>query len=306
MQELDKWNKELERLSAKSYKEVDQALFKFYKQALKDLKSEIKNYIENYEMLSFSKRLEAERQIKVANDIDRILKELESKTDPTIRDYVKGEAESGYYGTWYAMEGANNMQVDFSFLNERYIESLVNKKVAGKNFSKRLYQHRTQLANNVTRELLNGAVKGEGYAMVAKRVGELTEANYKQALRIARTEGNRVSSQAQQKSLEQAKTIGVNVKKKWLSTLDEKTRSSHQSLDGQVVDVEEHFISDSGAKALQPSMFQKASEDINCRCTVISVVDGISPQLRKDNQTKKLVKYRNYNDWLKAKEVGKK
>lgn len=305
MQELDKWNKELERLSAKSYKEVDQALFKFYKQALKDLKSEIKNYIENYEMLSFSKRLEAERQIKVANDIDRILKELESKTDPTIRDYVKEEAESGYYGTWYAMEGANNMQVDFSFLNERYIESLVNKKVAGKNFSKRLYQHRTQLANNVTRELLNGAVKGEGYAMVAKRVGELTEANYKQALRIARTEGGRVQSTAKQKAYEEAEAIGVELEKRWLATLDKKTRTQHQILDGQTVGIDEKFKHD-GYEADGPRLFGNASLDVNCRCTTIGIVSGIAPSLRKDNESKEVIKYKNYNDWLKAKEVGKK
>lgn len=280
---------------------MDSEIYNFYKDTLKEMKAEIKDYLERYEELSFSKRLELENQFKRAGRIDEILSDLSGKTTQSVTDYARDELQLGYNGVWYAIEGAENVQLDFGMLPERYINELVTKKVDGKNFSTRLYQYRKELADRTTTALLSAAANGEGYRKVAKQIGELTEANYKQALRIARTEGNRVSSQAQQKSLEQAKTIGVNVKKKWLSTLDEKTRSSHQNLDGQVVDVEEYFISDSGAKALQPGMFHVASEDCNCRCTVISVVNGISPDLRKDNESKKIIKYKNYKEWLETK-----
>ena len=305
MQQLDKWNKELEQLSKKRYKRMDNKLYNAYKDGLKRLKIEIKQYIDAYDSLSFSQRLQVERQLQVATQINDVINEMASKEERLLRSFISDEGTQGYFGTFYALEGAENIQISFAMLPEDYITELINTPVAGKRLSTRLYTNQSKLAQEATNALLQGAFRGEGYSKVAKRVGELTEANYKQALRIARTEGKRVSSQGQQRSLENAKKIGVNMKKKWLSTLDKKTRHTHQSLDGKVVEVEEYFTSDSGAKALQPGTFQKASENINCRCTVISVVDGISPQLRKDNETKEIVNYTNYNDWLKAKKTRK-
>ncbi|GEK88891.1 phage putative head morphogenesis protein, SPP1 gp7 family [Alkalibacterium putridalgicola] len=302
MQELDKWHKELELLSSRTYNEVDNKLFKFYRKALKDLKREIKVYIENYDMLSFSKRLEAERQIEAAKQIDDILWNMEAQTQPAIRDHVKEQVKQGYYGTFYALDGAENVQLDFGMLNESYIERLVDKKVAGSTLSKRLYEHRNKLAKTVTNELLMGATKGKGYAEVAKRVGELTEADYKQALRIARTEGGRVQSEAKQRAYKEAENKGVKLKKQWQSTLDKKTRHSHQELDGQTVAIDGKFKIN-GYEADGPRLFGNPGLDINCRCTTISVVDGISPAVRRDNETKKVIEYKNYTEWAEQKGV---
>lgn len=302
MQELDKWNKELERLSSKTYKEMDSKLFKFYRKALKDLKKEVKVYIENYDSLSFSKRLEAERRIQASNQIDEILWKMEAKTQPNIRNHVKEQAKQAYYGTFYALNGAEKLQLNFRTLSESYIERLVDKKVAGSTLSKRLYAQRDNLAKTVTNELLMGATKGKGYDKVAQRVGELTEANYKQALRIARTEGGRAQSASKQKAYEEAKEQGVSIKKRWLATLDKKIRSQHQILDGQEVEVEEQF-NYKGSKADGPRLFGVAALDINCRCTTITVVNNVSPDVRRDNETREVIDYKNYDEWIKDKGV---
>lgn len=298
--QLDKWNKELERLSNRSYKEMDSKLYQHYKRAMRDLKREIKVYIENYDNLSFSKKLEADNQVAVAKRIDEILWDLEARTQPPIEQHIRNEVETGYYGTWYAMEGANNIQLDFGFLNESYIEGLVHKKVAGKSFSKRLYEHRTKLANTVTTELLTGARKGKGYAWVAKNVAEQTEANYKQALRIARTEGGRVQSTATQRSYKEAEEKGVQLEKMWMATLDKKTRHQHQILDGQTVGVDEPF-NFGGYEAEGPRLFGVAGLDINCRCTTVAVVNGLSPAVRRDNESGEIVEYKNFNEWAEVK-----
>lgn len=300
MQQMDKWHKELDKLSSRRYKRMDGELYNHYKDTLKSLKKELKSYIENYDQLSFSKRLEVENQLKMAQRIDGIISELAGSTQQTVAQYVHDELQQGYMGVWYALEGAENIQLDFGMLPERYIEQLVNKKVDGKTFSKRLYNNRDDLADRVTTTLLSGAVRGDGYAKVAKQVGELTEANYKQALRIARTEGGRVQSTAKQRAYQEAKAKGVNIKKKWLATLDKKTRHQHQELDGQTVEIEEQFEF-KGNKADGPRLFGVAGLDINCRCTTITEVNGISPDLRKDNENKEIIKYNSYNEWAEAK-----
>lgn len=287
---------------------MDGDLYNYYKDTLKELKKEIKGYVDNYEMLSFSKRLEVENQLNMARRIDEIVSNLAGSTAQTVNSYVRDELQQGYMGVWYALEGAENIQLDFGMLPERYIQQLVAKRVDGKTFSKRLYSNRDDLADRVTTSLLDGAVRGDGYKKIAKQVGELTEANYKQTLRIARTEGGRVQSTAKQRAYQEAKDKGIDIKKRWLSTLDKKTRHTHQSLDGQTVEIEEEFVSDSGAKAMGPRMFGKPQEDINCRCTTITIVNGIEPELRKDNEKKGIIEYNNYKEWLngKKKAISKK
>ncbi len=309
MEQLNRWYKELIRLSETDYKNTDSELYNFYKDALKLLKIEIKQYIDEYETLSFSKRLEAERLIKVADRIDEILIDLNKKSGSIIRQHIDHEFKAGYFGTWYALEGAENVTLDFTMINERYIEELTNQPVAYKTLSKRLYEGRAALAKKVTNELKMATLRGDGYEKVAKNVSELTEASYKQSLRIARTEGGRVQSVGKQKAYKEAEKKGVKLEKRWLSTLDKKTRHSHQELDGQTVGVDEQFNFD-GHKADGPRLFKRASLDINCRCTTIAVVDGVAPDVRKDNLTGAKIEYTTYKDWYTSKrvqnEMGKK
>lgn len=302
MEQLNRWYKELIRLSETDYKQTDSELFNFYKDALKLMKIEIKQYIDEYETLSFSKQLEAERLIKVADRVDEILTDLNKKSGSIIRQHIDHEFKAGYFGTWYALEGAENVTLDFTMINERYIEELIDKPVAYKTLSKRLYQGRAKLAKAVTNELKMAALRGDGYAQVAKNVAELTEADYKQSLRIARTEGGRVQSSGKQRAYKEADKKGVQMQKRWLSTLDKKTRYSHQVLDGQTVDVDDEFVFD-GHKAEGPRLFGRASLDINCRCTTIAVVNGVAPDVRKDNLTGERIKYTTYDDWYTSKRV---
>jgi SPP1 gp7 family putative phage head morphogenesis protein len=295
---LDKWNEEVEELSLEYEKDVDKTLFDFFKEALAEIKKRVKEYLEEYEKLSFSKRQEAQRLLAVAEQIEKILEANNIKVTAEIESYARQEAVNGYYGTLYSIEGAANIEINLPLINQRYIEQIVHQPVSGKVFSKRLYANTEKLAKIVTTELRKGAIRGDGYKKIAKRVEEQTEATYKRALRIARTEGGRVQSTAKQKAYIDARDKGVKLEKRWLATLDKKTRHSHQVLDGQMVPVDEQFTFQ-GYKADGPRLFGRASLDINCRCTTIAVVNGIEPELRKDNENKKIIHYTSYRNWLR-------
>lgn len=183
--------------------------------------------------------------------------------------------------------------------------NLVNAPVAGKRLSKRLYQYRDKLADNVTQNIITGLFEGKSYAEIARRVNEETEASYKQALRIARTEAGRTQSTTTQKGYIEAKKKGIDIQKRWLATLDKKTRHDHRELDGQTIEVDEKF-SVRGHTAEGPRLFGVAREDVNCRCTTIEVIDGVAPELRKNNETKEASEYKNYEDWLQGKTQSKK
>lgn len=301
MQQLDKWNKELDRLSKKRYKQTDNKLYNAYKDGLKQLKIEIKQYIDTYDSLSFSQRLQVERQLQVATQINDIINKIGGKEERLLRSLISDEGAQGYFGTFYALEGAENIQLNFAMLPESYIEGLVNTPVAGKRLSTRLYTNQSKLAKEATNALLQGAFRGEGYAKVAKRVGELTEANYKQALRIARTEAGRVQAVAREKAQSEARSLGIEFDKVWVATLDGRTRHNHAELDGAKADKDGYFEIN-GLRTKQPHMFGFASEDVNCRCRTISrLKDDDALLSRRDNETGEIIEYRNYREWARSK-----
>src|SRR5690606_23595185 len=128
----------------------------------------------------------------------------------------------------------------------------------------------------------------------------------KKAVRVAQTESHRIKNAARHESMQHAQAKGIELKKVWVSTLDSKTRDRHRSLDGQKVDVDQPFKS-GGATAMYPGGFGIASQDVNCRCTFISVLDGFEPTVRaargEDGKTK-VIPYTTYEDWYNARIKG--
>lgn len=255
-------------------------------------------YSNAYEQLSFSKRLEVERLFNVAKEMDHILTTAGSKVEDIIKDYSTNQAVQGYNGVWYQLEQSENITMAMPLINHDYIATVVNMPVAGKTLSKRLYQNRKMLAKVTSDAIINGMLNGDGYKVIAKRISDLTEASYKQALRIAITEAGRVQSITTQKGYEESEKLGIKMEKVWLATLDRKTRNDHRKLDGQTVGINEKFkVPDFDYYAEGPRMFGIAREDINCRCTTIVKVNDVSPELRKDNVTKDYVPFMSYEEW---------
>ena len=298
--QLDKWNKDIEQLTDMAENASSAKLFKYYRGALIDIKKQMKAYIDNYDSLSFAKQLEADRLISVGAQIDKTLKETYGNAKGEIVDHSTISAENGYYGTWYALEGNENVQLDMDFLDKKYIHQLVYKEIAGATFSTRLYKERDKLAAATKQALLDATRDGKGYGHAAKAVDEATEASYKQALRIMRTEGGRARSEATQKSYVNAEKNGVTLEKQWIATLDKKTRRAHGELDGQRVPVKGKFKMD-GHSADGPRLFKFPALDINCRCSTISVVNGIAPEVRRTKDG--VVPFQSYNDWAESKGI---
>ena len=306
MDQRNKWQQILDDLNAIEMRKTDTALVKTYRNAIKDIKVQAKGFIEKYDTLSFSQRLEADRLLTIGQEIQAILEGTNKIVTQTIAESTGNMALNGYYSMFYGMGGEYGLNVPMSFLDEDYIKSVVNNPVDGKTLSQRLYKNTNQLARATTQSLIQGAIDGKGYKYVAKRIEDLAASDYKKALRIARTEGGRASSLSQQTAYEEAQSVGVKLKKRWLSTLDEATRNSHRLLDGQTVEAEEAFVSpETGATGKGPRLMGRASEDINCRCTTIAVVDGYEPELRLDNETGETIKNMTYTEWLDYKGVPK-
>lgn len=273
-QQIDRWKEEMLQLTEDAMRETDSKLATVYREALKDIKQQAKQYIANYETLSFSKRLEAEQLFQSGKEIQTILNSTAAQVTKSITNYISDEVVRGYYGTWYEMDGLNNMSLSVGSINQRYIEQVVNAGVDGSVFSK-IYGNTDKLAKNVEQAIIKTAYDGKGYAYAAKKLEAHTLGNYSRAMTIARTEGGRAQTQATQSAYDDASKTGLVFRKEWMSAEDRRVRRSHQQLNGQKADDDGFFTSPNGNRAQGPRLFGVASEDINCRCTTVAVFDDV-------------------------------
>jgi SPP1 gp7 family putative phage head morphogenesis protein len=136
------------------------------------------------------------------------------------------------------------------------------------------------LVNSTTWDMLKtslteGIGKGEGIPDLAARVEAVMGDRIRSTPEtIARTE---VIGAYNGGTLEAWKQSGVVTKKRWLATLDERTRETHTAAHGQVVPLDDDFEV-GGFSGPCPGQMGDAGEDINCRCTMTAIVDVLDKE----------------------------
>ena len=164
----------------------------------------------------------------------------------------------------------------------------------------------------IRRYIVTGLRNGIGYQKTARSVRDTVGYFYEQngkrkvkgamasAIRIVRTEGNRVLNAASYANAMQLDSQGEEVYKQWMATLDGNTRDRHGSLGGQKRDVDKAFDS-GGNSAMYPGDFGIASMDCNCRCTVNTIVPGLEPDIRMGRNPvtgrNEVFEYKSYDQW---------
>ena len=124
-------------------------------------------------------------------------------------------------------------------------------------------------------ELITGLLKGESIRDIARRIRTVTERPLSDCVRIARTETTYAQNSARQSVGEHGEELGFKMLKEWRATEDGRTRDAHHLADGQRVPVDEPFVVD-GEELMFPGDFSLGASPentINCRCTVVYVID---------------------------------
>lgn len=121
----------------------------------------------------------------------------------------------------------------------------------------------------------NGITNGEGSREIAKNIRLLSSSGLTRyrAATIARTELHTAQNYGQ---IETAKKLNIpNLKKQWLSALDDRTREWHKRMNGVQVGLDERFIVP--YKGINYEMDRPgdprggAANVINCRCTLLFI-----------------------------------
>jgi len=258
-------------LNKQDYARINNKVAKMYRDTLKDLLETLKPWSENFDAMTFSQKREFERELKVATHLLKVSKELNKDVAFDIKEYLRKAGSDAYSGLSKALNENGSITIDNVFINPEFLDASLNKPVAGATLSTRLHNDTEKLAKRSTSVIRTGLVKGQSYSSIAGRLRDLNEASYNNAMRIVRTEGHRIQAEATQKGYEDAKVLGIHLRKEWVASIDGRTRHDHAKLNGQTVEIDEKFEVN-GHKTMGPGLFGIPEEDINCRCTTVEVL----------------------------------
>lgn len=167
-----------------------------------------------------------------------------------------------------------------------------------------------KLRQTVSTNLLRGVPYKQSAKDIVKLIGTKTIENGKEvytgslanSLRVARTEGNRNLNVGAMASTNYARSEGLEIARQWIATLDARTRKTHLQADRKVEDENGFFYV--GGELLPYPSGGSASNSINCRCTVIDLVEGVEPTSRRGRNPStgknEVFSMKDYDSWMET------
>lgn len=158
--------------------------------------------------------------------------------------------------------------------------------------------------------ITSAILQGKSIPEIAGDMERVVGMNETSAVRNARTAVTSAQNAGRQASYEHAAAMGISVRKRWVATLDKRTRDSHRHMDGKEVPYDQPFHTDLGSTMMYPGDRNGKPGDVyNCRCTMRTVEKPeieAEPRMRRvrDPATGKnvVVSAMTYSEWEKWKE----
>jgi len=301
-----------DRLDEKLIKGFEKDLVKAYKTALDRIRLKIASIFERYGPdVTYEDLLIYNRLAGLEKEIITELSKLGVNVRRTITGAIKESYEQSYLYSGFAFERTLQTKLAFAFLSPNQLKSAVINPMAFIKWPDSVKDNVQNTYKFVINEIISGLIEGKGYSAIAVAVRERMDNAFYQAKRIVWTETHRSQMAGRLLGMEKASLrlsqAGISMEKMWVSTLDGKTRSNHGDMDGVRVGIDEMFeftTMDGNVIKVEAPGLTNTVDDINCRCTAVSVVAGLTPKIRRDNETKEVIPYETFNEW-KSKRVSK-
>lgn len=305
----------------KELKRIEKLISKEYDQAAKELEEKMKKHLDKFEKkdILMKKKLDAGQiteeeyknwrigQIAIGERWKEVRDSMTNtlvNTDKTAAAIIQGNSIKAYgdnmnYGTYEVEHGAK-INTGFSLYDENTVKNLLKEDpklipLPKVDIPKDELWNRQKLTSAVTQ----GILQGESIPGIAKRLKSVADMDKNAAIRNARTYTTAAENKGRVDSYERAKDLGIKVKKKWIATLDDRTRVEHRHLDNMVVDNDAEFETD-GYKISYPGDPSAEPEMIyNCRCTLVAEVEGVK---YNDERNDSKLGDMTYEEWKHAKD----
>lgn len=279
---------------------LEQRIAKLYKEAADELTDTVKTYFEQFEKrdAAMKEKLDAGKITEQQYKQWRLAQIGRGKRFEALRDKVAtrythanatavayvNDATPGIYSlnrnySAYKIEQVSD-KADFTLWDEQTVKRLIVEQPDLMPYypPKRALQRGIDLKygkQQITASVTSSILQGKGIGKISDDLqSRMQVMNRTSAIRTARTAVTAAQNAGRLDTYRAAQDMGIKLKKRWLATLDNRTRHAHAMLDGQTVDVDKPFKVD-GYELMYPGDTSAPGYLVyNCRCTQIAEVDG--------------------------------
>ena len=302
---MNKHQKQVQKSILKNEREILKNLESIYQQALDDIMVQINDLLARTDTQNLQSIIyQVEYQKALKSQISSILDQLHNNEFNSISEYLTKCYQDGWIGTFYDLQN-QGIPLIFPIDQEQIIKAIQLDTKLSKNLYDSLGLDIKDLKSTIRTEISRGISQSYSYQQMATLIKRASGNSYNNSVRIARTEGHRITNEATYNAQVKAKSKGAQIMKQWDATLDSKTRPEHQFLDGQLVDVDKPFKDSEGNEAMFPGGFGIASLDINCRCCLLQrakwFIDNESEFTKMNGEENNLMTFKNKDDYEKFK-----
>ncbi|MFP5111834.1 minor capsid protein [Bacillaceae bacterium C204] len=227
------------------------------------------------------------RLVSIEQQIREEIKNLGGIETKHFNSILTDIYKQSYYQSAFTLEMNTAAVIDFALLKPEFVKEAIAFNWSGVPFSERIWGNNDALVKALRTELTQGIINGDSVDKMARRIRKSFNTSVYNSQRLMRTESARVISSAQEKIYQES---GVVQELIYTATLDNKTSEICRNRDGKRWKVD-------GPKR------PKIPAHPNCRSCWIPAVSNYQPKKRKDNETKGIVEYKNYEEWSKAKGI---
>ena len=279
---------------------LEQRIAKLYKEAADELTDTVKAYFEQFEKrdAAMKEKLDAGEITEQQYKQWRLAQMGRGKRFTALRDKVAerytdanatavayvNDATPGIYSLNRNYEAYKIEQVsdkaDFTLWDEQTVKRLIVEQPDLMPYypPKRALQRGIDLKygkQQITGSVTSSILQGKSILKIANDLqSRIRDMNRASAIRTARTAVTAAENAGRLDTYRSAQDMGIKLKKRWLATLDNRTRHAHAMLDGQIVDIDKPFKVD-GYELMYPGDSSAPGYLVyNCRCTQIAEVDG--------------------------------
>lgn len=154
----------------------------------------------------------------------------------------------------------------------------------------------------IANAISQGIIQGEGIPEISRRIARDTGIAAGRASTLyARTAMTGAQNAGRLERMKETEEEGIEVKKMWVATLDDRTRDAHQEMDGQTVALDEPFHSKEFGNIDYPGDPSADPGNVyNCRCAMKHVF----PKYQKLGKRERIAYYTDENGNRKSYKVG--
>lgn len=176
---------------------------------------------------AYQARLERLQQLQ--NQIDLTMQEIYNQEKVRNTSHYVDLANEAYYKSIFDIQQRTGMGFSFSLIDPKVIETVINSKWSGENYSKRIWNNTQALAKDLKQELLVSLVTGRTDRETADIIANKYAQGASNARRLVQTESCNLANQMEMLSYEEC---GIETYI-YVATLDLKTSEECRRLDGK-------------------------------------------------------------------------